>query len=115
MHLWVALCTSATGLISNLDTGATVSATYEVDGNNYERATASDSYWDAADSSMIVTADSVVFSSATGSWGTVDVFCLCDASVAGNLVAFCSVDVAKTVSADDIVKFGVGAISITLS
>ena len=57
----------------------------------------------------------ISFGAASSNWGTITHFAVCAASVAGDVIAFGSVGVAKAVASDDIVYFDVGALKVYLS
>jgi len=89
------------------DTGAGT----EVSGGSYARQTFS----------MSVTGNSatnsaeVSFPAATASWGTVVGGAIYDAATGGNMLVHFSLDVSKAVASGDIVRAGIGNVSVSLS
>ena len=110
--VWVGLCTAA---ISDTDTGATAS-TLEPNTGAYVRAQVVASSWStSAASGAISNIDAITFVTATAAWGTITHCVLCDASIAGNLLAYASVAVAKAVGSGDTAQFAAGDFDIILS
>ena len=111
-NIWAGLCTAA---ISDTDTGATAS-TLEPNTGAYARVAVVASSWStSATSGAISNIDAITFVTATASWGTITHCILCDASVAGNLLAYASVAVAKAVGSSDTAQFAAGDFDILLS
>lgn len=103
---WVALCNTDPGEAGS--TGAEVSTT----ATGYNRIKSTN--WVAGSSGYTYNASAVQYSTATGSWGTIQYFAIWDSSVAGNMLAYSSLTANKTVAAGDSVVFSTGAISIQL-
>ena len=111
-NIWAGLCTAA---ISDTDTGATAS-TLEPNAGAYVRVNVVASSWSSsAASGAVSNVDTITFITTTASWSTLTHCILCDASVAGNLLAFCSVATAKAVGSGDAAQFAVGDFDIVLS
>lgn len=111
---WLFLATAA---ISDTDTGATVSANLEPAGNNYSRVCASAVAWASAvaGTNGVILSATLAFPSSTGAWGTITHWGIADASVAGNIICFASVETAAAVDNNTIVQFTEGAISVIIS
>lgn len=97
---------------------ATGSATNEVSGGSYARASVTNNTtnWPASTGTTTAAksnATAVTFITATGSWGTVYQTGLIDASSNGNLLYWSDVTTPKAVSTSDTVSFAIGAISLT--
>ena len=56
----------------------------------------------------------VAYPSATGNWGTIVDFFISDAASAGNIICYGTLNVAKTVTAGDILSFAANNLTITL-
>jgi hypothetical protein len=56
----------------------------------------------------------ITFPQATGAWGTVVDFFIADAAVAGNILCYGTLDVAKAIESGDIAEFAINAMTITL-
>jgi len=83
----------------------------EISGNSYARTAVT----------FTVTGDTatnsgaVEFPVATGSWGTVSHVAIFDASTNGNQIAYATLTTSKTIGVDDILRFPVGEVDVTLS
>ena len=104
--------TIATAAISDADTGSTLS---EPTSGTFARARISALGMGSAASGVISNSAVISFVAAASAWGSITHFAICDASVAGNVMAFCSVQTAKSVASDDTVYFDVGALKVYLS
>jgi len=111
---WVLL---ADGVISNGDTGTTISTNVEITAGGYARVLISASAWASATASgsLLETNVATTFPEPSASWGTVTYWAIADASVAGNVIAFGSVAVAKSISSGVPVRFNAGGIDIFLT
>jgi hypothetical protein len=94
------------------DTGSLAS---EVSGGSYARyaiGTAA-TFWSAASGGSTSNAATVEFVTATGTWGTVTHFALCDASSGGNVIAKGALGTGKLIESGDIARFAAGALVVT--
>jgi hypothetical protein len=57
----------------------------------------------------------IQFPAATADWGTVTHFALWTASVGGSIILTGALDVAKTISLDDVFRFIVGSLKVTVN
>ena len=102
------------GLFTAVADGEAGSVT-EVSGNNYARVLSSDKFGGAA-SGAIATDTDITFPTATGgSWGEVTHIGIYDASSGGNLVAYGTLTVAKTITDGDTFVITSGNLTITLN
>jgi hypothetical protein len=112
--LAVALCTAAT---ADSQTGATI--TEVANANGYARITINplDANWDGADATggTSMNAADVNFGTASGAWGTVTHFAICDSATwgDGNLLLHAPLAASKTVNGSDPVRFAAGDIDLT--
>jgi len=104
--IWVTLATAA---ISDDDTGSTIS---EPSGDFARVSTGS---WTSAAAGVVSNAAIISFAPASSNWGSVTYFALADASTAGNIICFGSVNTAKSVASGDEVYFAIGAFDVKLS
>ena len=95
------------------DTGAGLA---EPSGNNYSRVTTAGSDWNAAANGSVTNAAELIFGEASGAWGTITHFAICDSGSrgGGNVLASGQLTYQKAVVSGDTVKFAVGALTITL-
>jgi len=104
---FVALCTVAA---ADDDTGSTIT---EPTSDSYARVQMNT--WDKAAAGATENTNPVQFGQATGSWGTILDFAICDASTAGNMLAYGSLTISKSVASGDTPKFASGDIDVTLA
>lgn len=104
---FVALCTVA---VTDSMTGSTIT---EPSSPSYARI--SWHTWDAAASGATENSGAITFAQATASWGTILDFAICDAVTAGNMLAYGSLTISKSVASGDTPKFATGDIDITLA
>lgn len=104
---YIALCTVA--VTDNL-TGTTIT---EPSSDSYARIKWQT--WDKAAAGATENTGAITFAQATGSWGTILDFAICDASTAGNLLAYGALTISKSVASGDTPKFATGDIDITLA
>lgn len=106
---WVALLTATP---NDASTGSTVT---EPSGNAYARVAAPGTAWGSASGGSITNSGAeITFPQATGSWGTVTSFVICDASTGGNVLAWGTLTSSKTIDPGDTAKFTFSALTITL-
>lgn len=84
--------------------------------NAYARVTTSGADWNAAAAGAIDNANDITFPEATGSWGTVTHFTICDSGTygAGNMIAHGALSASKAIDNGDTPKFAAGDFDITL-
>lgn len=104
---YIALCTVA---VTDTATGATIT---EPSSPSYARKIMQT--WDAASAGATENTNAVQFAQATASWGTILDFAICDAITAGNVIAYGSLTVSKSVASGDTPKFATGDLDITLA
>jgi hypothetical protein len=83
-------------------------------GNGYSRITTSSSNWNTASDGMINNVNELVFSEATGSWGTITHFALFDAAAGGNMLCHGELTPARTIISGDKARFIAGDLSVSL-
>ncbi len=108
-NLYLALLTSAP---ADDDTGSTI---VEPSGNAYARV--NHDVWAVATVATVTSCKNtgaITFPTATGLWGTISHFAICDALTAGNVLAYGALTTAKSVTTDDTPSFASNAIVITL-
>lgn len=103
--IYIALATAA---ITDSDTGSTITEP----GSNYARKQ-HDAY-DAAAAGASENTGEITFVQATGSWGTVTHFALCDALTVGNILFHAALDTSRAIGVGDTAHFDDGALDITL-
>jgi hypothetical protein len=103
-----------TASLSDSSTGSTAG---EVSGGSYARVsvTNNSSNWDAAASGATANTNLISFPMATASWGTVTYVGICDASTAGNMIAYAQLTTSVSVAQYDTVIFQPGDLDITLT
>lgn len=93
------------------DGGATLA---EPSGNGYARVQTSASDWNAASAGSATNAAVITFPAATGDWGTITHVCLFDAASGGNLLASGTLDASQVISVDQIPRFDIGTLTVSL-
>jgi hypothetical protein len=86
----------------------------EPSGNGYARVTTSASDWNAASNGAIYNINELIFSEATGSWGTITHFALFDAATGGNMLCHGTLTQARTIVSGDKARFVIADLSISL-
>jgi hypothetical protein len=86
----------------------------EPSGNGYARVTTAAGDWNAASSGATSNANAITFPTATGSWGTITHFALYDAATSGNMLAHGDLSASQAISTNQIARFAVGELDITL-
>ena len=71
--------------------------------------------WDKATAGATENTGAITFAQATASWGTILDFAICDALTVGNLLAYGSLTISKSVASGDTPKFATGDLDITLA
>jgi hypothetical protein len=83
-------------------------------GNGYARVQTSASDWNAASAGFLDNTNELIFSEATGSWGTITHFVLFDAATAGNMLAHGALSQSRAIVSGDKARFAAGDLSVTL-
>jgi hypothetical protein len=104
--IYVALSAAEPG-----ETGAGIS---EPGGDGYARVQTAASGWNIANGGLLDNASDIEFGAPTGAWGTMTHFALFDAATAGNMLAYGTLTIAKTIGSGDAVRFAAGELNITL-
>jgi len=104
---YIALCTVA---VTDTATGSTIT---EPGSPSYARK--GWQTWDNATTGAIQNSGAIVFAQATKDWGTILDFAICDAATVGNVLAYGSLTISKSVQSGDTPKFATGDLDITLS
>lgn len=86
----------------------------EPSGNSYVRIATTGADWNTASGGTIDNANDITFPQASGSWGTLTHFALFDAASGGNMLAHGSLNVSKSISSGDTVKFTAGDLDVSL-
>jgi hypothetical protein len=94
-----------------LDTGAGIA---EPVGNGYARVATTGATWDVAASGATANAAAITFPTASGSWGTISHFALFDAATVGNMLAHGTLTTPQEITTNQIPRFAIGALDITL-
>lgn len=103
---YIALCTVA---VTDTATGGTIT---EPSGSYVRKVMGT---WDEASAGATENTNDVLFAQATASWGTILDFAICDAVTAGNVLAYGSLTISKSVASGDTPKFATGDLDITLT
>ena len=106
--VYIALLTSAP---TDASTGSTI---VEPVSMNYSRITTTGASWATASSGSISNAAILTSPVASGDWGTITHFALCDAATTGNVLVWGELSTSKTVLNGDSLSFAVGSLIITL-
>jgi hypothetical protein len=85
--------------------------------NAYARVDTSSAWGTAAASGTISNDAAITFAEATGSWGTVTHFALCDSGThgAGNMIIYGSLTASKTIGSGDTPQFSIGELDVSLA
>jgi len=108
-HTWVALTTH---VLADDDTGSSL---LELAGGQYSRRICDS--WDAASGGATANTDDLTFAQATDDWGKIVDFAIVDTGTlnAGNMLAYGSLTISKSVASGDTPKFAAGDLDITLN
>lgn len=105
--IWVGVC--------NSDTALSDSATpYEPTAASYGRQDTSAATWTPASGGALDNAAIIEFTTAVQSWCTIYGFAGFDASTAGNMLFCATLAAARDVTANDAIRFSVGALDVQL-
>jgi hypothetical protein len=83
-------------------------------GNGYARIATSTSDWNIASDGMINNANELIFSEATGNWGTITHFVLFDAETGGNMLCHGMLSQSRTIVSGDRARFAAGDLNVFL-
>jgi hypothetical protein len=109
-----ALTALLTGRYISLHTGSPVSGGgNEVAGGDYARQAAGTFTQSGSNPTSAVNDNSVAFPVATGNWGNITHFGVWTAAVGGDLIAYNTVAVAKTIGTGDIARWPAGSLEVT--
>ena len=86
----------------------------EPSGNGYTRVQTSACDWNAASNGTLDNSSDIIFTQATGNWGTITHFALFDTATAGNMLAHGALSQSKSISESDTAKFEAGDLDISL-
>lgn len=88
----------------------------EPSGNGYARVAVTNNAtnWPAASGGAKANGVAIEFPKATGSWGTITDFFISDANSGGNILCYGALTTSQAVSTDNILKFPIGDLDITL-
>jgi hypothetical protein len=100
--------------LSTADPTDDASGLSEPSGGSYARLETAASDWNTSSSGTIDNANSLEFTTATGSWGTISHFALYDASSGGNMLAHGSVTTPKSISSGETARFAAGELDVSL-
>jgi len=81
---------------------------------NYARITTTAASWNSASGGSASNASILTSNVASGDWGEITHWALCDAATTGNVLVWGEVTVPKTVLNGDSFSFGAGALIITM-
>lgn len=103
-----------TATLSDASTGSTAG---EPSGGSYARVsvTNNSSNFDAVSGGATANTNLITFPMASASWGTITYVGICDASTAGNLIAYAQLGTSISVAQYDTVIFKPGDLDITLT
>lgn len=98
------------------DAGTGASHNEVPNSNSYARVTTSAATWATASGGATSNSADISFPEASGSWGTVTHFTLCDSGThgAGNMLVHSVLGASKTIGSGDTPKFAAGDLDITL-
>lgn len=86
----------------------------EPSGNGYARDQTDGTDWNVASGGAIDNANAIVFSEATGNWGTITHFALMDAASGGNLLVHGALSTSKSIDSGDTAEFAAGDLDVLL-
>ena len=110
--MYVALCTA-----DPTDAGTGAAMNELADANAYARVETAGGDWDASSGGAIANAAAITFTAASGGdWAEATHFAVLDSGThgAGNMLGHGALDVARTVTEGDVIRFAIGALDITL-
>lgn len=90
--------------------------TGEPSGSSYARVAVTNNAtnFPAASGGSKANGATITFPEATGSWGTLYTFFISDAATAGNILGYGDLTTPRTIDSGTIVRFDIGALTITL-
>lgn len=100
--------------LSDASTGSTAGQPV---GNNYARVavTNNGTNWPAASGGAKANGAAITFPQASGSWGTVTDFAICDAATDGNILYWGTLGTPNAIGSGDTPSFAIGELDITES
>jgi hypothetical protein len=103
--------------LSTADPTEDGSALAEPTGNNYSRASVTNSgtNWDTASGGATANKTAITFATASGDWGTITHYAVMDAATSGNMLWYGTLTTSKTVGNGDTPKFNIGDLDLTLT
>jgi hypothetical protein len=108
-NVYVTLCTAAP---TDASTGTTIT---EAAYTSYARVQTSGTDWNAYAADLLDNANVITFPAATGGSETITHFCLCDASTAGNMLIYGTLDASLAVSTGITPSFAANALTLTIT
>jgi hypothetical protein len=96
---------------TDASTGTTI---VEPSGGSYARKSTAAADWNSAASGSTSNANAITFVQATGDWGAITHFAICDAATTGNVLAWGSLTATKTILNGDTASFAAGSLIVTL-
>jgi hypothetical protein len=100
--------------LSSTDPGDSGDGLNEPNGNGYARVQTTESDWNVAASGLLDNANTILFSTATGDWGTLTHFALFDSAFGGHLLAYGALSQPKAFGSGDTARFAGGELDVTL-
>jgi hypothetical protein len=100
--------------LSTADPFDDASGLSEPAGNGYARIATNASDWNAASAGVIYNSNELIFSEATGNWGTITHFALFDAVAAGNMLSHGALNQSRAIVSGDKARFAVGDLQLSL-
>lgn len=85
----------------------------EPSGNGYARVATASSDWQRS-SNVVDNVNEKAFPEATGTWGNITHLALFDAASGGNMIAHAALDTARSIAANETLRFPAGSITFTL-
>lgn len=105
--IYIALCTVA---VTDTADGDTIT---EPASPSYDRIVMAT--WDAASGGATENTNDILWGQASASWGTILDFAICDALTSGNVLAYGSLTISKSVASGDTPKFATEDLDVTLA
>jgi len=103
--------------LSRADPTDTGSGMDEPSGDGYSRVAVTNNLteWPASVAGSKSNANPVLFSEATGAWGTISHFAIFDDPTAGNMLMYSALAVPKAITSGDVLEFPATSIVVSLS
>jgi hypothetical protein len=100
--------------LSATDPGDSGVGLSEPSGNGYARVQTTESDWNVAAGGLLDNANTILFSTASGDWGTLTHFVLFDSASGGHLLAYGALSQPKAFGSGDTARFAGGELDVTL-